>query len=108
MSSALMAADVHVFRHEFITLFRHSHDAAVHPADIRVLEVLGPAQAVYDADQGTVSLARDVVGRLQRWSGSVKSCMGGGMGMGIVGGQKQHRRQVSMTVRPQRTTGRVH
>ena len=34
MSSALMVADVHVFRHEFITQFRYSHRATVHPADM--------------------------------------------------------------------------
>ncbi|EMD34708.1 hypothetical protein CERSUDRAFT_26676, partial [Gelatoporia subvermispora B] len=64
--SALMAADVNVFRHEFITLFRYSHSASVHPADMQILEPIDEAQMLYEEDKGTVSLARDVMARLQK------------------------------------------
>ncbi|KAI0747026.1 hypothetical protein C8Q80DRAFT_1121689 [Daedaleopsis nitida] len=66
MSSALMAADVHVFRHEFITLFRYSHRTTVHPADLAILEPIGEDSTLYEEDRGTVFLARDVVARMQR------------------------------------------
>jgi len=64
--SALMVADVNVFRHEFITLFRYSHSASVHPADMQILEPIDEAQMLYEEDKGTVSLARDVMARLQK------------------------------------------
>ncbi|KAH9849585.1 hypothetical protein C2E23DRAFT_736937 [Lenzites betulinus] len=67
-SSALMAADVHVFRHEFITLFRYSHRASVHPADMHILEPIADHCMLYEAEKGTVFLARDVLARLQTLS----------------------------------------
>ncbi|KAI0634821.1 hypothetical protein C8Q77DRAFT_1025322, partial [Trametes polyzona] len=66
MSSALMAADVNVFRHEFITLFRYSHSASVHPADMHILEPIAEHATLYEEDKGTVFLAREVVDRLQK------------------------------------------
>lgn len=66
MSSALMASDVRVFRHEFITIFRYSHSATVHPADIHVLEPVDERGTVYEEEKGTVFLARDVMDRLQK------------------------------------------
>ncbi|TBU31424.1 hypothetical protein BD311DRAFT_656682 [Dichomitus squalens] len=66
MSSALMAADVHVFRHEFITLFRYSHRATVHPADMHILEPIEDHATLYEEEKGTVFLARDVVTKLQK------------------------------------------
>ena len=66
MSSALMAADVHVFRHEFITLFRYSHRATVHPADMHILEPIEDDATLYEEEKGTVFLARDVMTNLQR------------------------------------------
>ncbi|KAI1797982.1 hypothetical protein LXA43DRAFT_873517, partial [Ganoderma leucocontextum] len=66
MSSALMAADVHVFRHEFITLFRYSHRATVHPADMHILEPIDDRATLYEEDKGTVFLARDVMAKLQK------------------------------------------
>ncbi|KAI0646540.1 hypothetical protein C8Q79DRAFT_926476 [Trametes meyenii] len=68
MSSALMAADVAVFRHEFITLFRYSHSATLHPADVHILEPIADACTLYEEDKGTVFLARDVMARLQKLS----------------------------------------
>ena len=66
MASALMVADVHVFRHEFITQFRYSHRATVHPADMHILEPIADGATLYEEDKGTVFLARDVVARLQK------------------------------------------
>ncbi|KAJ8474597.1 hypothetical protein ONZ51_g7109 [Trametes cubensis] len=68
MSSALMAADVNVFRHEFITLFRYSHSATVHPADMHILEPIADHCTLYEAEKGTVFLARDVMARMQQLS----------------------------------------
>ncbi|KAI0777184.1 hypothetical protein BD413DRAFT_458677, partial [Trametes elegans] len=68
MASALMAADVAVFRHEFITLFRYSHRATVHPADLAILEPIADHCTLYEEDKGTVFLARDVMARLQKLS----------------------------------------
>ncbi|KAH9941142.1 uncharacterized protein BXZ73DRAFT_29092, partial [Epithele typhae] len=68
MASALMVADVHVFRHEFITQFRFSHRATVHPADMHILEPIADGATLYEEDKGTVFLARDVVARLQKHS----------------------------------------
>ncbi|KAI0945041.1 hypothetical protein AcV7_001680 [Taiwanofungus camphoratus] len=65
MSSALMASDVNVFRHEFITQFRYSHSASVHPADMHVLEPIDERCILYEEEKGTVFLARDVMARLQ-------------------------------------------
>lgn len=68
MSSALMVADVHVFRHEFITQFRYSHRATVHPADMHILEPIEDHCTLYEEDKGTVFLARDVMTRMQKLS----------------------------------------
>ncbi|KAI0336708.1 hypothetical protein GY45DRAFT_1315318 [Cubamyces sp. BRFM 1775] len=68
MSSALMTADVNVFRHEFITLFRYSHSATVHPADMHILEPIADHCTLYEAEKGTVFLARDVMARMQQLS----------------------------------------
>ena len=80
MSSALMAADVHVFRHEFITLFRYSHRATVHPADMHILEPIDDRATLYEEDKGTVFLARDVMAKLQRFTMDSRRP---GMGMGM-------------------------
>lgn len=61
-----MAADVHVFRHEFITLFRYSHRATVHPADMHILEPIDDRATLYEEDKGTVFLARDVMAKIQK------------------------------------------
>lgn len=82
MASALMASDVRVFRHEFITIFRYSHSTSVHPADIRVLERIDERGALYEEDKGTVFLARDAMDRMQKLSAAAASsalAVGGGM-----------------------------
>lgn len=59
-------SDVKVFRHEFITIFRYSHSATVHPADIHVLYPIDDRCTLYEEDKGTVFLARDVMAQLQK------------------------------------------
>ncbi|KAL6303304.1 hypothetical protein BKA93DRAFT_789101 [Sparassis latifolia] len=66
MSSALMASDVNVFRHEFITQFRYSHSTTVHPADLHILEPIDDRCTLYEEEKGTVFLARDIMDRLQK------------------------------------------
>lgn len=61
-----MASDVHIFRHEFITIFRYSHSASVHPSDLHVLYTIESRCTLYDEDKGTVFLAKDVMDRLQK------------------------------------------
>ena len=63
-----MVADVHVFRHEFITQFRFSHRTTVHPADMHILEPIADHSTLYEEDKGTVFLARDVMARMQQLS----------------------------------------
>ena len=64
--SPLMAADVKVFRHEFITIFRYSHSTSVHPADMHVLYALDARCALYEEDKGTVFLAKDTMAHMQK------------------------------------------
>ena len=59
-------SDVKVFRHEFITIFRYSHSATVHPADIHVLYPIDGRSTLYEEDKGTVFLARDTMAQLQK------------------------------------------
>lgn len=63
-----MFSDVRIFRHEFITIFRYSHCASVHPSDFQVLEVLDERFTAYEEEKETVSLAREVMTRMQRLS----------------------------------------
>ncbi|GJE86512.1 hypothetical protein PsYK624_025920 [Phanerochaete sordida] len=65
-ASALVAADVKVFRHEFITIFRYSHSTSVHPADMHVLYALDERCALYEEDKGTVFLAQDAMAQMQK------------------------------------------
>ena len=65
-TSALLASDIRVFKHEFITIFRYSHSTSVHPSEIRVLEAVPELGAVYEEEKGTVFLAREVMERMQK------------------------------------------
>ncbi|KIP11891.1 hypothetical protein PHLGIDRAFT_52815, partial [Phlebiopsis gigantea 11061_1 CR5-6] len=65
-SALVPVSDVKVFRHEFITIFRYSHSATVHPADIHVLYPIDARCTLYEEDKGTVFLARDAVAQLQK------------------------------------------
>jgi hypothetical protein len=64
--SALSAVEAQIYAHEFITIFRYSHPAVLHPSDIRILEWLDEQSVFDEADKGTVFLARDVMERLRR------------------------------------------
>lgn len=55
-----------VFRHEFVSVFRYSHDLRVSPEDIRVLELLDEDRIRYEEDNGTVFLAKDLMTQLRR------------------------------------------
>jgi hypothetical protein len=55
-----------VFRHEFVSIFRYSHDLCVSPEDIRVLELLDEDRIRYEEDNGTVFLAKDLMAQLRR------------------------------------------
>ena len=65
---ALAVVDATIYRHEFINIFRHSHAIALHPSEVRVLELLGPASVARDDAAGQVFLARDVMSRLQKFA----------------------------------------
>ena len=64
--SALSAVEAQIYAHEFITIFRYSHPAVLHPSDIRILEWLDEQSVLDEEDKGTVFLARDVMERLRR------------------------------------------
>ncbi|KZT68386.1 hypothetical protein DAEQUDRAFT_727957 [Daedalea quercina L-15889] len=66
MASALVPSDVHIFRHEFITQFRFSHSAALHPADIHIIEPIDEEHTLYEEEKGIVFLARELMARLQK------------------------------------------
>ncbi|KAG1729726.1 hypothetical protein EDB19DRAFT_1742869 [Suillus lakei] len=55
-----------VFRHEFVSIFRYSHDLRVSPEDIRVLELLDEDRIRYEEDNGIVFLAKDLMAQLRR------------------------------------------
>jgi len=55
-----------VFRHEFVSIFRYSHDLRVSPEDIRVLELLDEDRIRYEEESGTVFLAKDLMAQLRR------------------------------------------
>jgi len=64
--SALSAIEAQIYAHEFITIFRYSHPAVLHPSAIRILEWLDDRSVLDEEDKGTVFLARDVMERLRR------------------------------------------
>ncbi|KAH9981430.1 hypothetical protein BGW80DRAFT_1454310 [Lactifluus volemus] len=64
--STLTSVEAEIYAHEFITIFRYSHPAVLHPSDIRILEWLNEQSVLDEADKGTVFLARDVMERLRR------------------------------------------
>jgi hypothetical protein len=74
--SALSAVEAQIYAHEFITIFRYSHPAVLHPSDIRILEWLDEQSVLDEEDKGTVFLARDVMERLRRLTDRRLSTMG--------------------------------
>ncbi|ETW75753.1 hypothetical protein HETIRDRAFT_422414 [Heterobasidion irregulare TC 32-1] len=74
-SSALTAVEVQIYRHEFITIFRYSHSATIHPSDIHIIESLDERSVLNEEENGTVFLARDVMGRLSSMTDRRRSAM---------------------------------
>ncbi len=64
--SALSAIEAQIYAHEFITIFRYSHPAVLHPSDFRILEWLDEQSVLDEEDKGTVFLAQDVMIRLRQ------------------------------------------
>lgn len=59
--------DLHVFRHEFVSIFRYSHSARVHPLEVRLFEPLDDNAGIrYEPDSGAVFLAKDLMAHLKR------------------------------------------
>ncbi|TFY57527.1 hypothetical protein EVG20_g8509, partial [Dentipellis fragilis] len=52
-ASALSAVEAKVFRHEFITIFRFSHPAVVHPNDFRILELIDEQNLLHEEENET-------------------------------------------------------
>jgi len=65
-ASALSAVDATIFAHEFINIFRFSHRAVVHPADIHVIDTIDDGSARYDEENDTVFLSKDVMERFSK------------------------------------------
>lgn len=51
---------LHLFRHEFISIFRHAGSTTVHPSELRILQVVDDASTRYEEEQGVVFLERRV------------------------------------------------
>ncbi|KZT28005.1 hypothetical protein NEOLEDRAFT_1026969, partial [Neolentinus lepideus HHB14362 ss-1] len=67
-ASALAVVDVNVFRHEFISIFRYSHSASLHPADVHIIESIVAEHILYEEENGIAFLAKPVIERLRRAS----------------------------------------
>jgi len=65
-SSALSFVDATIFIHEFINIFRFSHQTTIHPSDIRFIDPIDERCTKYEEDNGTVFLAKDVMERLRK------------------------------------------
>jgi len=65
-ASAFTTMDVNIFRHEFIAIFRWSHQMTLHPNDIRILEQIDDQCIRYEEENGTVFMAKDVMERLRK------------------------------------------
>lgn len=68
-ASALSAVEATIFVHEFINIFRFSHRAVVHPADIHVIDTIDDDSARYDEENDTVFLSKDVMERFSKLMG---------------------------------------
>ncbi|KAF5380162.1 hypothetical protein D9615_006196 [Tricholomella constricta] len=67
-ASALTTVDVKIFRHEFITIFRLLETRTLHPSDISIIEPINEFHTRYEEENGTVFLARELMGRMQKMS----------------------------------------
>ncbi|TRM60461.1 hypothetical protein BD626DRAFT_384807, partial [Schizophyllum amplum] len=63
--TGLTVVDVKVFRHDCVSVFRLAGTIAVHPADLRILEVLADEGTLYEEHSGTVFLAKEHLERLR-------------------------------------------
>lgn len=65
-SSALSAVDVAVFAHEFINIFRFSHQTTVHPVDIHVIDYIDENSVSCEEENERVFLSKDVMERFSK------------------------------------------
>ncbi|KAL1740975.1 hypothetical protein HDZ31DRAFT_46410 [Schizophyllum fasciatum] len=70
--TGLTAVDVKVFRHDCVSVFRLAGTLAVHPADLRILEVLADEGTLYEEHSGTVFLAKENIDRLRKMTRPVQ------------------------------------
>ncbi|KAI5827360.1 hypothetical protein K523DRAFT_322193 [Schizophyllum commune Tattone D] len=70
--TGMTAVDVKVFRHDCVSVFRFAGTLAVHPADLRILEVLADEGTLYEEHTGTVFLAKENIERLRKMSRAVQ------------------------------------
>ncbi|TDL24489.1 hypothetical protein BD410DRAFT_801844 [Rickenella mellea] len=59
--------ELHIFRHEFGTMFRYSHRATLHPNDIHVLNPIDERHILRE-ETGVVFVAREVTDQLLKWT----------------------------------------
>lgn len=72
--------DLAVFRHELVSIFRHSHRVRIPARDVRVLEPLEPGWVHHEPESGTVFLAKDLALRLRRMSDASATMRAAGYG----------------------------
>ncbi|KAF9652577.1 hypothetical protein BDM02DRAFT_3183609 [Thelephora ganbajun] len=65
-ASALSAVDATIFAHEFINIFRFSHYAVVHPADIHIIDPIDDDSAQYEEEDGRVFLSKGIMERFSK------------------------------------------
>ncbi|RDB18613.1 hypothetical protein Hypma_014721 [Hypsizygus marmoreus] len=65
-ASALTTVDVKIFRHEFITIFRHTETKTIHPSDIHIIEPIDDHHTRYEEENGTVFLAKELMCRMRK------------------------------------------
>lgn len=70
--SSLLVSDIRVFRHEFLTIYRYSHSASVHPSDIHVLKRLDDLCPADEDTPETITLPREIVSRFEGLSNNMK------------------------------------
>ncbi|KAJ7855549.1 hypothetical protein B0H13DRAFT_2357767 [Mycena leptocephala] len=58
--------DVKVFRHEFIHIFRYLEHRVIRPVDVRIIQRIDDRHRVYEEENETVFLAREVMERMSK------------------------------------------
>ncbi|KAH6909414.1 hypothetical protein BKA70DRAFT_1102392, partial [Coprinopsis sp. MPI-PUGE-AT-0042] len=64
--SPFLPVEVHLFRHEFITIFRFVETTTLHPSDFTIIECLDSSRLRYEEESETVFLAKDLIERLRQ------------------------------------------